>query len=101
MVDVLVGEVGDTHDGALLDGILHVGVIDAQGAHLEAAHSIFLQHFGLVHLHLLNLESASDVGEISTLVVPEVDVLFRSFPKAEYVIFLYVPDTALGQCLEA
>ena len=95
MTDVLVGEVGNAHDRALLDGKLLVLVVDAEGADLETAVSQLVDHFRAIHLYLLNLECTANDIEVSALVVLQVVGFLCSFPKAENIIFLDIPNTAL------
>ena len=95
VTDVLVGEVGNAHDRALLDGKLLVLVVDAEGADLETAVSQLVDHFRAIHLYLLNLECTANDIEVSALVVLQVVVFLCSFPKAENIIFLDIPNTAL------
>ena len=94
MTDVLVGEVGDTHDRALLDGKLLVLVVDAESADLETAFNQLVEHFSAVHFHLLNFECTANDVEVSTLIVLQVVVFLGSFPKAENIILLDIPNTA-------
>ena len=87
-------------DGALLDGILHLVVVDLENTHFEATLIIFFDDFRLVYLHFLYLEGATDNSDVFVLTVFQVGVFLGSFPKTEHVVLLYVPYVALCQSLE-
>ena len=101
VANVLVGEVGDSKDGAFLDGPLHLGrVVDAHLSDLETTSLVFLDDFGFVNLHLLEFEgTANDVGKMPQVIL-EVNIFFCCLPHAENVILLNVPDVTLCECLE-
>ena len=69
MADVLVCQVGDTEDRTLLDGVLHVGVIDAEVTNLETTLDVFLYDDWFIDLHLLNLEGTADDSDVFVLAI--------------------------------
>lgn len=100
MTYILIGEVCNAHDGALLDGnLIFVLVIYCDGADLETALLELFNHNGLVHFDFFYLEGCLDDVCIVTHVVFEVSVFLNGFPHAEDIILLDVPYIALIQCL--
>ena len=61
--------VGDTEDRTLLDGVLHVGVIDAEVTNLETTLDVFLYDDWFIDLHLLNLEGTADDIYVFALII--------------------------------
>ena len=100
MAYILISEVCDTHDGALLDShLVAVLLIDLDGSDLESALLELLNDDGLVHFDVFYLEGCLDDVCIVTHVVFEVSVFLNGFPHAEDIILLDVPYIALIQCL--
>ena len=100
MPDVLIRQVGDTQDGAFLDGPFDFRVlVDSDGSHLEASVFIFLNHLGLVDFHFLHLECALDHVDVVPHVVLQVGVFLGGLPHSEDVVLLHVPNVAFGKCL--
>ena len=101
MAYVLVGEVGHTHDGTLLDGELHVRVlIELDVGNLEPAGLILLDDLGFVDFHFLHFEGAADDVEVVSEVLLQVGFLFGCLKHAEDVVLLHVPDATLGECFQ-
>ena len=71
MADVLVGEIGNTHDGALLDGPNHGDIFfQLDGANLVAQLCIFSLRGLVVILQLLYLECTTDnTGIVADIVL--------------------------------
>ena len=98
VADVLVGQVGYAHDGALLDGPGHLLIlVDAHLPHLIALLLEFCLHDLRVGVHFLNHESRADDVNIVADIVFRFSVLLSAVPHAENVVLLNIPNAAFGE----
>ena len=101
MAYIFIGEVGDSVDRTLLDSpLLYVLVIELDLSDFESALFVFLEDFGVVNLYLFQLKATLDNIHVMLQVVFEIGFLFATFPEAENVVFLGVPDITLVQSFE-
>ena len=100
MVYVFVGKVVKAHDGTFLDSPFLLLLVHAHGADFVSPLLQLLDDLGAIHLHFLNVEGTFHHLQVVALVILEVGISFGHLPKAEDIIFLYVPYIALVQCFQ-
>ena len=100
MTNILVGQVGDTHDGSFLDGPgeLHV-LVELNLGHFVTTFLITLLHQHYVLFDLLNQEGTLEDVEVVVDILFDLGVLRCGFPHTENIVLLNVPNTALSDCL--
>ena len=98
---VLIGEVGYSHDGALLDGKFQIlGLVEAHAAHLKSTGFVFLDDLLPVDFHFLHLECTLDDVYIMLQIVFGVRVFLGCLQHPEDVVLLNVPDTGFTDCFQ-
>ena len=99
MTDILVGEVSDTHDGALFDRPCELEALFELDIHnFIATLLVALSHCGGFILDLLDEEGTLEDVEIVLNVFFYFCVFRSSLPHTEHIVLLNVPDTVLGNC---
>ena len=98
MADVLVGQVGHPHDGALLDGPGHLLVLAyLHLSHLVALLLVFLLHQLRVAGNLLDHEGRADDVDVVTQVFFHLGIFVCTLTETEDVVLLYIPNAALSE----
>ena len=97
MTDVLIGQVGDTHDGALLDGPGELQVFfKLQRGYLITPFLIALLHRRTLVLDLFEEECALEDIHVVLDALLHFCIFQGSLPHTEDIVLLNVPDTAFG-----
>src|SRR3712207_324030 len=92
MTDILVGKVGNPHDGLFLQANLHLSaVIYANNTGLKATGLNLLDYLRFINFDFLNIIGAPNNIGVVPYIILQINILFGSFPHPENIIFLSVP----------